>query len=99
METNILKEFSQRLANIEATLAGTKKAMNLDDLAAYSGLAKSTIYKLTSNQQIPHAKPNGRYIYFDRDEVNEWLLRNKIKTVEELDTAAATFTTLNPHKK
>lgn len=98
METNILQDFSNRLANIEAILAGTKKAMTLDDLAAYSGLAKSTIYKLTSNHQIPHAKPNGRYIYFDRDEINDWLLRKKVKTSEEQSNAAGTYVTLNPHK-
>lgn len=98
METNVFKEFSQRLANIEATLAGTKKVMTLEDLAAYSGLAKSTIYKMTANQEIPHAKPNGRYIYFDRDEINAWLLRNKVKTAEQLNMDAATYTTLKPSK-
>lgn len=98
MEANDLKEFSQRLANIEAMMAGTKKVMTMDDLAAYSGLAKSTIYKMTSNQEIPHAKPNGRYIYFDRDEINAWLLRNKVLTAEQINMEAATYVTLKPSK-
>jgi excisionase family DNA binding protein len=98
METNVYKEVSQRLANIEAMLAGTKKVLTLDELAAYSGLAKSTIYKLTSTNQIPHYKPNGRYIYFDRDEINAWLLRNEVPTAAQQSMDAATYVTLKPSK-
>ena len=48
-----------------------------NDLHRYTGLSKSTIYKLTSTGKIPHNSPTGKIIFFDKDEVDSWLLSNK----------------------
>ena len=87
-----------RLYSIELMLLGTKKVFTLEELASYSGLSKSYLYKLTSTKQIPHYKPNGKHIYFDRDEINSWLLRNEVITAAQQDIDSATYVTLNPHK-
>jgi hypothetical protein len=34
-------------------------------------------------EQFPTASPTARTIFFDKSELNEWLLKNKIETVIE----------------
>ena len=66
-----------RLKAIEESLSLNKKVFNTTDLHRYTGLSKSTIYKLTSTGKIPHNSPTGKIIFFDKDEVDSWLLSNK----------------------
>ena len=42
---------------------------------------ESYIYKLTSLKQIPHYKPNGKLVYFNRKELCEWAMRNQVQTI------------------
>lgn len=92
MELNI----HERLDKLECLIIGQgqKKVLTLEEAAAYSGLSKSHLYKLTSTRGIPCYKPRGKYIYFDREELDQWLLRNRVKTKEELAAEAATIVTL-----
>ena len=48
-----------------------KAALTVDECALYTGMAKSYIYKLTHEGIIPHAKPNGKKIFFDRLELDQ----------------------------
>lgn len=85
----------QRLTNIEALLTATKKVLTFDEACNYTGLAKSFMYKLTSTGKICHFKPNGKMIYFERVELEKWLLRNRITPASEIEEQASTYVTLN----
>jgi len=95
---NVLS-IDERLKNIEALLLSQKTVFNFEELAVYTGLSKSYLYKLTSIGQIPHYKPNGKIIFFDKKEIDTWLLRNRVKTAGEIEGEAATHVTLNGKKK
>ena len=58
-------------------------------------LSKSHIYKLTYSHQIPHYKPSGKQVYFDRSEIEEWLKRNRVDSVEEIEQAAINHVVMN----
>ncbi len=88
------KTINERLSNIESLLLSQKKVLNLDEVAVLTGLSKSHLYKLTSNGKIPHYKPNGKYMFFERAEIEDWLLRNRIKTVDEIEAEAAKYVTV-----
>ena len=60
-----------------------KQILNVDEAAALTGLAKQTIYSLTSRREIPHFK-RGKAVKFKYDELQAWLLANRRKTVEEI---------------
>ena len=47
----------------------TKEVLNLTEVAAFTGLSKSYIYKLTHKQLIPHYKPFGKMCYFNKTEI------------------------------
>ncbi len=47
----------------------SKKVLTFDEAAKFTGLSKSYLYKLTSQQRIPFFKPTGKLVYFDREEL------------------------------
>ena len=83
-----------RLRNIESLLLSQKKVLNLDEVSVFSGLSKSYLYKLTCSGGIPCYKPQGKHIYFDKVEIEQWLLQNKKATDNEIENKAVTFVTL-----
>lgn len=83
----------ERLSNIEALLLSNKTVLTFDEVSLYTGLSKSYLYKLTSRSDIPFYRPNGKQLYFNKQEIDSWLLRNRVKTNAEIESEAITFTT------
>jgi excisionase family DNA binding protein len=88
------KSIDDRLRNIEALLQSQKAVLNFEEVAAYTGLSKSYLYKLTCSGGIPCYKPQGKHIYFNKQEIDQWLMQNRKATTKEIDNQAATFVTL-----
>ena len=85
-----LKKELQELKNL--TLLGTKTALNMNDLALLTGLSKSTIYKFVMEKRIPYYKnAGGKLIYFEKNEIEKWLLFKRIPTVEEAEQEAINY--------
>ena len=61
---------------MEQLLTAKKEVLTLDEACRYTGISRSYMYKLTSLEKIPHSKPSGKMIYFDRKKLDSWLLRN-----------------------
>lgn len=57
-----------------------KAVLNVAECSAFTGLSVSYIYKLTHTGKIPHSKPNGKLVFFDRKKIEEWLLSNPVET-------------------
>ena len=58
-----------------------KNVLNFNEACLFSGLSKSHMYRLTSTRQVPHFKPFGKMVYFERVELEKWLLQNKIEVL------------------
>ncbi|MEC5395764.1 helix-turn-helix transcriptional regulator [Bergeyella sp. RCAD1439] len=87
MENNI----EQRLDRIEKLLLNSQKTvLNFEELVEFTGLSQSYLYKLTSKGEIPFYRPNGKQLYFNKAEIEAWLLRNRSKTNEEIDVEVTT---------
>ena len=74
------------LEDIKQLLGHTKKVMNVDDLAKYTGLSKSKIYKLTQLKLIPMG--NNKHIrqkFFDKEAIDKWLLGHPNLSDEHLE--------------
>lgn len=87
-----LQQLEQRLKNIETLLLTQKTVLNFEEVASYTGLSKSYLYKLTHTSKIPHFKPQGKYIYFNKAEVDAWLQRNPVKPLNEAQLKEQTET-------
>ena len=87
--TLTLSDVIDRLDTLTRAVLANKTTMTADECAAYIGLSKSELYKLTSARDIPFYKPRGKMIYFDRAEIDEWLRQNRVKTNQEIEQDAA----------
>lgn len=90
-----MEEIEKRLTNIENMLLSQKNALTFDEGAIFTGIGKSHLYKLTSSGIVPHYKPRGKMIYFDRAELEKWLLQNRVTPADEIEAKASTYVTLN----
>lgn len=89
-----LQAIDERLANIETMLLTTKTVLTFDETALYTGLSKSYLYKLTSSGGIPCYKPSGKILFFNKSELDDWMLQNRKATTLELETKADTYLAL-----
>lgn len=91
-------DIMEKLQRIELlTLIGVKDALTVDEVAAYTGLTKSYIYKLVHLRGIPYYKnAGGGRTYFRKQEIIDWMLNQKVATMDELNAKAAAYTLNNP---
>lgn len=74
-----------------------KEVLNFNDACNYLDISASHLYKLTSQKLIPHFCPQGKKLYFNRTELDEWLQRNRQTSTDEIETMAANY--LLTHKR
>ncbi len=67
----------ERITDLEKSIYKTKSVLNFDEACKYIGVSDSLLYKLTAAKEVPHYKPRGKMLYFNRTEIDEWLLQNK----------------------
>jgi len=89
----------KRLEKIENLLIGQKNVFTFEECCRYTGISKTYMYKLTCTNKIPHFKPHGKTIYFSKEEIDKWLLKNPIKTTEQIEQEAATYVVAPKKKK
>ena len=70
----------RRLEKVEAWYFAKKEYLTFEEACEYLGISKSKLYKMTSSFSIPCYKPEGRMLYFNREELNAWLSKNPVKT-------------------
>lgn len=86
-----MTEIIERLERIEKSVLLSKNVLTFDEAVMFTGLAKSYLYKLTASGKIPHYKPSGKLIYFQREELERWMLRNPVKTADEIEQQAVNY--------
>ncbi|MDR0618814.1 MAG: helix-turn-helix domain-containing protein [Bacteroidales bacterium] len=76
----------------QMTLIGSKKALTMDDAALLTGLSKSHLYKLVMQKKIPYYKSQGgKLTYFDRGELEAYLLHSRVKPACEIEQEATNY--------
>ena len=99
MEANFFNEINARLARLEElTLAGIKAVLNITEASQFTGISRPQIYRLTSEKRIPHYKKNNK-LYFKKTELENWMLQNKIETIDEINSKASTYVYNNKIKQ
>lgn len=91
-------ELEQRLDRIERLLIANKEVLTFEEACEYMGISRSFLYKLTSTRKIPHSKPNGKMIFFEKKKLNVWLLQNGRKSKEEIESEALKYSLNNNTK-
>lgn len=83
--SNSEKQILEYLAEIKSLLLSkTKQVLTFEEFCEYAGISKSYGYKISSSNQIPFYRPNGKLIYIARADADIWLLQNRVKSVSEI---------------
>ena len=87
----VLQQVMLRLDRIERlTLIAAKNTLDLQEAVLYTGYSEGHIYRLTSERRIPHFKES-RKLYFDKKELDAWMQKQRVLTVDEIDSKASTY--------
>lgn len=65
-----------------------KEVLSASEAASYMNVSLSHLYKLTAERKVPHFKPMGKMVYFNRLELEGWLQTNRVITDAELEKQA-----------
>lgn len=76
-----VEDLLERLSMLENNIYTTKKVLTFSEACVYMGVSESLLYKLTAAQEVPHYKPRGKMLYFNKEELDQWLLQNNIPTI------------------
>lgn len=81
---SILKELYELKRLVIQQGQGQKEVISAEECAELLGVSVSYVYRLTSEKRLPYYKPQGKKIYFKRDELLDWLLSHRISPDAEL---------------
>lgn len=93
------KSIETRVAELEKQVFYTKNVLSFEEASRFLNLSKSYLYKLTSGNLIPHYKPQGKMLYFERAELEAWLRRNPVKTQTQIEAEAQKYVLDHSSKK
>ncbi len=65
----------------------------------YLRISKSSLYKMTSKKKNPFTKPNGGKMYFLKEDLDNWMLSNKSKSIEEVENEMLNYLNRNGNGK
>lgn len=85
------KNLEMRVSELEQMLFLTKNVLSFDEASKFLHLSKSYLYKLTSGNLIPHYKPQGKMLYFEKADLEMWLRQNPVKTQAQIEQEAQRY--------
>ena len=91
MDEIILKELNELKKLIREQNLLKKDVLNFSEACQYLDISESHLYKLTSRKQIPHFCPQGKKLYFNRQELDRWLQQNRQNTSDEIEKEATDY--------
>lgn len=83
-EILILEKLTEIVNKLDEQNLLKKPVLNFNEACKYLDVKPSHLYKLTSLRQVPHFCPQGKKLYFKREELDQWLQRNRQSTKAEI---------------
>ena len=93
------KSIEMRVAELENLVLHSKNVLSFEEASRFLNLSKSYLYKLTSGNLIPHYKPQGKMLYFEKTELEAWLRQNPIRTQAQTEAEAPKYVLARPARK
>ena len=76
-----IEELQKRMDAVEDSLDNAKEVLSVEEAARFMDIARSPLYKMTSDRSIPFYRPNGKMIYFEKADILEWIRKNRVMSV------------------
>lgn len=62
-----------------------KQILSFRESVEFMDVSKSFLYKMTSEGRINFFKPNNGKIYFRREDLENWMMQNEVKSITSLE--------------
>ena len=83
-----LDDIAKRLDRLETLAAlSSKSVLDIKDTAELTGYSVKYLRLLIAKREIPHYR-RGNRLYFNRDEIEDWMMGERIPTKEEMNIKA-----------
>ena len=83
-----IEELQKRMEAVEDILDNAKEVLTVEEASRFMDIARSSLYKMTSDRSIPFYRPNGKLIYFEKSDLLAWMRRNRTVSQEEVNEHA-----------
>jgi excisionase family DNA binding protein len=70
-------------AHIKFQSINSKEFLTLAEAAIFLGVSRSFLYKLTSGNKITFYRPTLKIIYFNKQELTDWVFQQKIEASQD----------------
>jgi len=60
--------------------------LTIEETSNFLKIKSSSLYNLVYKKQIPHYKPNGKKLYFEKNELIEWVTSSKVKSIDQVNS-------------
>jgi len=88
---SLCRDVKAELTALKKLVQLNKQVLTLNEFCAYAGISKSNAYHLTSTGKIRHSKPNGKLIYIDRFDADDYMRQNTITSMDDIQQEANNF--------
>ena len=73
-----IEELQKRMEAVEDILDNAKEVLTVEEASRFMDIARSSLYKMTSDRSIPFYRPNGKMIYFEKTDILAWIRQNRV---------------------
>lgn len=83
LEDMNIKLLINRVQAVEDDQYMLKDVFTASETCRFLDISQSQLYKLTSKLKIPHYKPRGKMVYFEKQELLKWIKKNHYKELRD----------------
>ena len=80
-----IEELQKRMDAVEDILDNAKEVLTVEEASRFMDIARSSLYKMTSDRSIPFYRPNGKMIYFEKSDILAWIRQNRVVAIKKDD--------------
>ena len=80
-----IEELQKRMEAVEDILDNAKGVLTVEEASRFMDIARSSLYKMTSDRSIPFYRPNGKMIYFEKADILAWIRQNRVTPAKSSD--------------
>ena len=80
-----IEELQKRMEAVEDILDNAKEVLTVEEASRFMDIARSSLYKMTSDRSIPFYRPNGKIIYFEKADILAWIRKNRVVAIKKDD--------------
>lgn len=80
-----IEELQKRMEAVEDILDNAKEILTVEEASRFMDIARSSLYKMTSDRSIPFYRPNGKMIYFEKADILAWIRQNRVTATKKDD--------------